>query len=387
MLAVAVAVCAPWLVPASLPFLRLFGGLVGWLAITKAAELARDLPRDYQTRVSTGAFLLWLVMPRPTTWPTDATERARFRAEGVSRGLRGSLKVACLLVLIAVSVSWPDLHTRLWLHSFWGLWVCYLAFSGGMDLATSIPMLFGVHVAENFDRPYLAASPRELWSQRWNFWFHDFVLREVFLPLRRSPRRAVLATFAVSGLAHEYLIIAALGRSRGQMWAFFILQALGVLLFHRRARSVPRGLAWTLHFAWLVLTIPLFLEPILEIVPLHKLGARDRTQQPPSCCAQTILLHLDIGAVAPYLAPFRGAQVLPDQRVATSSCSQARRISDALRTRRSRSSVCSVRPLRRGDRTRPSVARTDGQEARPTTCSSAACRSVARPGCAPRAEP
>jgi D-alanyl-lipoteichoic acid acyltransferase DltB (MBOAT superfamily) len=137
-----------------------------------------------------------------------------------------------------------------------------------MDLVTCLPMLFGVHVAENFDRPFLAASPSDLWSRRWNFWFHDFVRREVFLPLRRSRRLAVLATFAVSGLAHEYLIIASLGTSRGQMLAFFLLQAVAVLLSHRRARSLPRGLGCVLHTGWLILTIPLFLEPILQIVPL-----------------------------------------------------------------------------------------------------------------------
>jgi hypothetical protein len=270
LLAAALMVGAPWLVPASLPAMRLFAGLLGWLAVTKAAELARNLPRDPQTRASTGAFVLWLLMPRPSTWPTTATERARFRAEGAQRGLRGLSKAVCLLGLIALSLSQPGLHTHLWLHSAWGLCLCYLVFSGGMDLLTCIPMLFGVHVAENFDSPFLAASPSELWARRWNFWFHEFVRREVFLPLRRSPRRAVLATFAVSGLAHEYLVVAALGRSSGQMLAFFMLQGLAVLLSHRRAGRLPRKLTWALHMGWLILTLPLFLQPILQIAPLHK---------------------------------------------------------------------------------------------------------------------
>jgi D-alanyl-lipoteichoic acid acyltransferase DltB (MBOAT superfamily) len=247
----------------------LFAGLLAWLVISKTVELVRDLPRDPLTRTSTGAFLLWLVMPPALTWPADEAERASFRASGVRRASRGLLKAACLVGLIALSVCWPALHTHVFAAGFWGLLVCYLVFSGGMDLGTSIPMLFGVHVAENFDRPFLAISPRELWGRRWNLWFHGFVFREVFIPFRRSPRLAVLTTFVVSGLAHEFLIIAALGRTHGQMLAFFTLQGLAFLVPPRLTRSLPRALAWALHMSWLIITAPLFLEPIFQVVPLN----------------------------------------------------------------------------------------------------------------------
>ncbi|MDO4566083.1 MAG: MBOAT family O-acyltransferase [Oscillospiraceae bacterium] len=58
-------------------------------------------------------------------------------------------------------------------------------FTGGIDIALGVSELFGVETAENFDRPYLAASISEFW-RRWHItmgtWFRDYV----FYPLSAS---------------------------------------------------------------------------------------------------------------------------------------------------------------------------------------------------------
>jgi len=268
------AVCAPWLVPEWLPPIRMFVGLLAWLAISKLVEWARDRPRDPRTRTSRRAFLLWLSMPPKITWPLDDAQAAQNRRQGWRRAQRGLLKASALAALVALSMLWPALHERYVLQSLWGLWICYLVFSGAMDLGTSVPMLCGLHVADIFDRPFAATSPRDLWGKRWNLWFHGFVQREVFWPLRRRPQLALLATFVLSGVAHEYLVIAALGDTHGEMLAFFGLQGAYVWLNWRLERDAGRWpplVGWALNLVFLILTAPLFLNPVLEAVPLHRL--------------------------------------------------------------------------------------------------------------------
>jgi D-alanyl-lipoteichoic acid acyltransferase DltB (MBOAT superfamily) len=54
----------------------------------------------------------------------------------------------------------------------------YFDFSGYTDVALGLAQLFGFALPENFDRPYLARSPREFW-QRWHVtlstWLRDYV--------------------------------------------------------------------------------------------------------------------------------------------------------------------------------------------------------------------
>ena len=53
-----------------------------------------------------------------------------------------------------------------------------------------------------------ATSPSNFWGRRWNLLIHDVLKRGVFLPVRRqfgSNTAALVATFAASGLFHEWL--------------------------------------------------------------------------------------------------------------------------------------------------------------------------------------
>lgn len=91
----------------------------------------------------------------------------------------------------------------------------YCDFSSYSDMAVGAGLLFGIHLAENFDTPYFAQSIQELW-RRWHMslstWFRDYL----YFPLGGSRKGAfrtnlnLLIVFAVSGLWHgagtQYLI-------------------------------------------------------------------------------------------------------------------------------------------------------------------------------------
>ena len=90
--------------------------------------------------------------------------------------------------------------------------VCYTAqiyydFSGYTDMAVGLGRLFGVHLPENFDHPYVSRSVREFW-RRWHIslstWFRDYL----YIPLgggRCAPWRVqanLLLVFALCGVWH-----------------------------------------------------------------------------------------------------------------------------------------------------------------------------------------
>jgi D-alanyl-lipoteichoic acid acyltransferase DltB (MBOAT superfamily) len=83
----------------------------------------------------------------------------------------------------------------------------YFDFSGYTDIALGVSRLFGLTLPENFQRPYLAASPREFW-QRWHVslstWLRDYLYVSLGGNRRGRVRTYVnlLATMLLGGLWH-----------------------------------------------------------------------------------------------------------------------------------------------------------------------------------------
>lgn len=83
----------------------------------------------------------------------------------------------------------------------------YCDFSGYVDIALGTAALVGLHLPENFRRPYLARSPGDFW-RRWNITLSSFIRDYVYIPLggnRRGEGRTYLnlmAAMLVSGLWH-----------------------------------------------------------------------------------------------------------------------------------------------------------------------------------------
>jgi alginate O-acetyltransferase complex protein AlgI len=63
------------------------------------------------------------------------------------------------------------------------LWI-YFNFAGYSDIAIGTGLLCGIKLPENFEAPYLAASPTEFW-QRWHVSFTQWLREHVFSPTSR----------------------------------------------------------------------------------------------------------------------------------------------------------------------------------------------------------
>jgi alginate O-acetyltransferase complex protein AlgI len=132
----------------------------------------------------------------------------------------------------------------------------YCDFSGYTDMAIGSALLLGVHLPNNFARPYLARSITEFWH-RWHITLSHWLRDYLYIPLggnRRGFRRqlgAILITMLLGGLWH------------GANWTFVAwgaLHGVAVSAAHALRRLAPgfRMPAWlaiilTFHFvtvAW-----------------------------------------------------------------------------------------------------------------------------------------
>lgn len=102
-----------------------------------------------------------------------------------------------------------------WLGAVSYAFVIYYDFSGYSDMAIGLCEIFGFHISENFNYPYVSKSIQEFW-RRWHIslssWFRDYV----YIPLGGnrggtiSTYRNLLIVFLLTGIWH------------GASWTFII---------------------------------------------------------------------------------------------------------------------------------------------------------------------
>jgi len=281
-LGAALLACAlgPFLVAQEPLILRL--GACGYAVIfaTKFWERSHGRIHDRRLWGHFRIFLFWWWIPPDLRLPRDATQASATRKEGRTRIARGVLKMAANAVLTNLRPSPPCEVVGYLAYSLWSLLNIYTLLSGAVDLVSGFAMQSGIHVRENFNRPIFSRSPREFWSLRWNLYVRGFAYRNIFLPSggTRHPAASVMFVFLVSGLMHEYLLIACAGR-----WSPFAGWTLLYFLGHggavvlqaaleaRRPRASRRetptlrtALAISLHILWMIASGPLFFIPLDE---------------------------------------------------------------------------------------------------------------------------
>jgi alginate O-acetyltransferase complex protein AlgI len=163
-------------------------------------------------------------------------------AEGIRRfvfGLGKKILIANSVGLVAdqvFSLSARELTTGIaWLGVVCYSLQIYFDFSGYSDMAIGLGRMFGFHILENFNYPYISRSLREFWK-RWHIslstWFRDYL----YFPLggnRRGPIRTYLnlvIVFFLCGLWH------------GASWNFVVWGLFHGLFLAAERTSFGRGL-------------------------------------------------------------------------------------------------------------------------------------------------
>ncbi len=121
--------------------------------------------------------------------------------------------------------------------------------------------------------PLKACSPAAFWAQcnrPAQRWFYQ----DIFKPLAglKHPVRALLLTFAVSGVMHEYIITVALGRVTGYTFIFFMIQAVTVALARSvRLQGPVRFVGILATYVFLIISAVLFFHPINQAFPFYSM--------------------------------------------------------------------------------------------------------------------
>ncbi len=178
--------------------------------------------------------------------------RAGF-AEGAERFVFGLAKKVLLADPLGVkadkifALSAPSLAPgEAWLGAICFSLQIYYDFSGYSDMAIGLGRMFGFHLPENFNYPYISSSMREFW-RRWHISLSTWLRDYLYIPLggnRKGQLRTMinlLIVFLLCGLWH------------GANWTFLVwglwhgLFLVGERLFPWQQNTWPRRLAGWLY--------------------------------------------------------------------------------------------------------------------------------------------
>jgi len=254
------------------PVERLLLSTVLLLSVVKCAAALRQGRASISQFPKLGLLFYFSVWPgvslapfRERLAPPSGDEQRRPLARALFRG--ATLAVAGTVCLLALgwfaralnpnSLSWATILALLLTVHFgvsemlpWALWQ------------------LGFRVAPLFRAPLQSESLADFWSRRWNLAFVEMNTLLFLRPLRKrlGARRALLATFALSGVFHEMALSYPSGAGWGGPMLYFLLQgALCAFVVPRLGRIANRVLAWLA----ILLPLPLlFHAPVREALVL-----------------------------------------------------------------------------------------------------------------------
>lgn len=180
--------------------------------------------------------------------------------EGMQRFIIGMLKKV-LIADVLVGLSDKIFETAklgiplgyAWLGAITYAFVIYFDFSGYTDMAIGLCRVFGFHIGENFDYPYMATSIQDFW-RRWHIsltsWFRDYI----YIPLggnrkgKKKTYRNLIIIYLLTGIWH------------GANWTFIIwgvfhgifqlMERMGLKKFLEKIPTV-----FSRIYSWLVILI------------------------------------------------------------------------------------------------------------------------------------
>jgi D-alanyl-lipoteichoic acid acyltransferase DltB (MBOAT superfamily) len=214
------------------------------------------------------------LLPQFRDWPTPSRDDVHRGLDRICLGLwMGALGQVLASGLPPGSgvdaafdtLSRPWTGLDVWVAAIGYGFVLFFNFAGYSHLVIGAARLFGIRVAENFDRPYLATTPSEFWT-RWHMSLSSWIRDYVFLPLVMVRREtwwrsvALVVSMIAFGLWHKgSILFAAWGGYQGVL---LVLHRAVQQLRRRVAPAWPeaavRPLSWLVTFGLICLGWILF---------------------------------------------------------------------------------------------------------------------------------
>ena len=266
----------PWFLPPDYTGTRIAIACFSLITTLRFLETAYHKYPDPKVQSTLLTYIKYLMAASDVYAPESENERTKNRLLGLKRMGRGLLKLIPTLGLFAISTAYPTIHNILFIHLSWVLLVSYFGVSGALDIGSGFGMARdGYRTMEIFNNSLFATSPRDFWSRRWNLTVRNSMHRLIFIPLNgaKRPALAVTCIFAFSAILHEYIVVAALGYTKGHMTIFFALHGTVTMIqgfwLHKRSNRplFPQPIAVVLHNTWFIATSYWFFSPFLTAVP------------------------------------------------------------------------------------------------------------------------
>ena len=153
-----------------------------------------------------------------------------------------------------------------WLTSLCFTFQIYFDFSGYIDIATGIALLFNIQLPQNFDSPYKSTSIINFW-QRWHITLSHFLTNYIYFPWAKSLKNVnFLNTMIIT-----FLVFVVAGFWHGPSWLYVIfgsLHGLGLVINHTFRRflnyRMSSLLACFLTFNYVNITFVFFRSKNIE---------------------------------------------------------------------------------------------------------------------------
>jgi len=266
----------PFTIPTAAPFPRFLAGCAAFFVAGRMIDFVRVRSREGDEALGLASYIGLLFHPSAITVGASRRRLPSNRPAGpeLKRLAIGSVLLSigiCLMVVLFLHGLFKTSFLLDHTVKLLGLLLCVESFSLAWY---GLMRLCRLDVPPLSDVCFLSSSPTEVW-QRYNSIVGAWLRENVYIPAggKSNRVRAVLLTFAVSGVAHEYAFGIGLGRLTGYQMTFFMMQGLAVAyLGSRHETSVPmltsrRFLAWTATMLFMLLTSILFLASFGQVLP------------------------------------------------------------------------------------------------------------------------
>lgn len=266
---IGIVLSSPLVIAAHARPLRLLAAVI---AVTVAVKLW-DLHRGQMdgTRPGFGQFLLYLPNPFNVVWRKVSIEPRPPRRADLLRVVFGTMGSAgavgiCFVVFAA---HWRRLPLAL--EHCTKLPALFLVILVIPNTLAAGYRLLGIPSTDFSNNFFLARTPAEFW-RGYNRPAAQFLRYDVFAAVHgsRLPVLGALATFAISGLFHEYVFDLPAGRVQGYQLAFFVIQGVASIATARLRPSGWRGVACNFAtIAFMLAMGALFFAAMNESVPFY----------------------------------------------------------------------------------------------------------------------